>query len=83
MLGLWWFMQKNFDCRKGLWPNRRTGRMALHHPNQVGIEWGLELVLGGLVDTIDQASTSGTAEDGLVSRLIESDSRETTPSHPG
>lgn len=30
--------------------------MALHHPNEVRVGWGLELVFGHLFDAIDQAS---------------------------
>lgn len=39
--------------------------MALHHPNQVRVGWGLELVLGDFLDAVDQASTRGAIEESL------------------
>lgn len=39
--------------------------MALHHPDEVGVGWRLELVFGNLLDTVDEAPTSGAIEEGL------------------
>lgn len=39
--------------------------MALHHPNQVGVGWGLELVFGDFLDAVDHASTRGAIEESL------------------
>ena len=39
--------------------------MALHHPNQVRVGRGLELVLGDFLDAVDHASTRGAIEQGL------------------
>ena len=39
--------------------------MALHHPNQVRVGWGLELVLGDFLDAVNQASTRGAIEESL------------------
>lgn len=39
--------------------------MALHHSNQVGVGWGLELILADFFDAIDQASTRRAIEEGL------------------
>ena len=54
-----------FDRRSEHPPYRRARRMALHHPTQVRIGWGLELALGNFLDAIDEAPTIGAIEEGL------------------
>ena len=39
--------------------------MALHHPDEVGVGWGLELVFGDFLDAVDEAPTIGAIEEGL------------------
>ncbi len=39
--------------------------MTLHHPNQVRVGRGLELVLGDFLDAADQAPTRGAINEGL------------------
>lgn len=57
--------QESFYRRTEYPPNRRTGRMMLHHPDEVGVGWGLQLVLENFLDAVDQASTRGAVEEGL------------------
>ncbi len=41
--------------------------MALHHPNEVGVGWRLELVFGDFLDAIDETPTIDAIEEGWAS----------------
>ena len=51
--------------RKEHSPNRRVRRLALHHPNQIRVGWGLELVLGDFLDAVDEVPTRGAIAEGM------------------
>lgn len=47
-------------------PSRPSMRqVALHHPDEVGVLRGLQLVFGDLLDAADEAPARGTVEEGL------------------